>query len=258
MALKFNCKEKYMGLNVNELDLSSEQMAAFKGFAKEDQAEILGLKSASEAVSMIEALMSMAVSTSKLANVELHEAKSELENITIFSAGGPGFRAGTTFRAALLGTHHIYSTEYKENWEEYVEDDNTWYYNSIFKFDADGKQFGIWNYGTLSDLRKIPTLASRTAKSNPIVEVTYVGKVEGRDVLKSKYNIELTRGNEAHVFIIKTDAVINRYEPGTLNSLNAPFPVSSKKSGLNKFEATRQNYERILAAQGQVSGLLAQ
>lgn len=249
-----------MALMVNEIGLSAEQLAIFNGLSVEDQSDILELSEAADAIAMIEALGSMIASTAKLADVELVETKVE-DKFAILSAGGIGLRAGTTFRAALMGTHHIFVSDYRENWEEYVENDKTWFYNSHFKFKGvdDGKIFGVWNYGTLSDLKKMPTLSSKTGAVDPIVEITYVGKVEGRDILKSKYNIELTRGNEAHVFIIKTDGVFDRYASGVVNNLNAPYPLASKKSTLNKYEATRLNYEKIQAAQGQaISGLLAQ
>jgi hypothetical protein len=247
-------------VDVSLMGLSEAQIAIYNGLSAEDQADILEISDLAEKIAMIESLGTLISSTAQLASVDLKEVKKEAERFAIFTAGGPGMRAGTSFRAAFMGTNHIFLNEYRENWEEYVENDTTWFYNSNFKFKgvADGKEFGVWSYGTLSDLRKIPTLSSGSGLVDPIVEVTYVGKVEGRDVLKAKYGIELNRGNEAHVFIVKTDVDFNRYESGIVNSLNAPYPLASKKSSVNKYEATRLNYEKIQAAQGKTSGLLAQ
>jgi hypothetical protein len=197
--------------------------------------------------------------------VELGNAK---KNIEIYSAGGPMLRPGTTLRARLHGTVFIKSTEFKENWTE-LKDDNgvTFFQNHFFQLEtvANAHVFGIWSYPTLnSKLEKILTATSGAyAGKDPIVEITYVGKIEGRDVLKQKYNIELKQGNAAHVFIVKAEksAKVDAYATGCVNPLNNPSLESSNGPKVSRDEATRARYERLMALQSggsEAVGLLAQ
>ena len=190
------------------------------------------------------------------------------KNIEIYSAGGPMLRAGTKILARLHGTAFINSTDFKENWSE-LKDKNgvTFYQNSFFQLEtvSKGHIFGIWSYPTLSrKLEKILTATSGgVAGKDPIVEIEYVGIVEGRELLKSKYDVVLKQGNSAHVFIVKVEKTAKQdlYAAGCVNPLNSPTLESSSGVKVSREEATRARYERLMALQSgasETAGLLAQ
>jgi len=240
--------------------------AILRGLTVEEQAE-LSLMPLDEAVASLEIVADLAESASAAADVTFKEAKPEQVNIPVLTAGSLGLRAGSKFRAYLLGTVHIFSKEIKENWKEFKGVTQTFYYNSYFKFrDVNGKEFGVWSSPTLRILEKIPTHASLPGmvKTDPMVEVSYHGKIEGKERLKQEFGIELTKGNAAHVFNVKVaDGVVyNPYIKGCINNLNSPTPVeSASAAGISREEATRANYEKLMALQSgssDVAGFLAQ
>jgi len=246
--------------------LDQKLQAIFNGLSASEQAEI-AIMNMEEKVQSLELIASLAASATIGGDMGFKDAKPEQDSTVILSPGGIGLRPGTTFRAYLLGTVHIFSKDMKENWKEFKGKNQTFFYNSNYKFaDMNGKEFGIWSSPTLRILEKIPTHASLPSivKANPLVEIHYVGKVEGKEVLKQQYGIELTKGNAAHVFTVKVaDGVqYNPYIKGCVNSLNSPVPVESDSANpVSREEATRANYERLMALQSggsDVAGLLAQ
>jgi hypothetical protein len=246
--------------------LDQRLQTIFNGLSASEQAEI-ALMNMEEKVQSLELIASLAASASIGGDMAFKVAKPEQDSTVILSPGGIGLRAGTTFRAYLLGTVHIFSKDMKENWKEFKGKTQTFFYNSNYKFrDMNGKEFGIWSSPTLRILEKIPTHASLPSivKADPLVEITYVGKIEGKEVLKQEYGIELTKGNAAHVFTVKVAEGVqyNPYIKGCVNSLNSPVPVESDSaSPVSREEATRANYERLMALQSggnDVAGLLAQ
>lgn len=246
--------------------LDQNLQAIFITLSVEEQAEI-SLMSMDEKIQALELLASLGASVTTASDVAFKEAKPEQDNTVILAPGGIGLRAGTKFRAYLLGTVHIFSKEMKENWKEFKGKNQTFFYNSNYKFrDMNGKEFGIWSSPTLRILEKLPTHASLPGmvKSDPLVEIHYLGKIEGKEVLKQEYGIELIKGNAAHVFKVKVaeNVQYNPYIKGCVNSLNSPVPVESDSSApVSREEATRANYERLMALQSggnDVAGFLAQ
>lgn len=246
--------------------LDQRLQAVFAALSAEEQAEI-SIMSMDEKVDALELIASLNASLTVGGDTAFKDAKPEQDNAVILSPGGMGLRAGTKFRAYLLGTVHIFSKDIKENWKEFKGKTQTFFYNSNYKFrDMNGKEFGIWSSPTLRILEKIPTHASLPSivKADPLVEIHYVGKVEGKEVLKQQYGIELTKGNAAHVFTVKVaeGVTYNPYIKGCVNSLNSPTPVENDSATpVSREEATRANYERLMALQSggnDVAGLLAQ
>jgi hypothetical protein len=220
-----------------------------------------------EVIANLEIVADLAASANIAGDVAFKDARPEQINIPVLTAGGIGLRAGSKFRAYLLGTVHIFSKEIKENWKEFKGTTQTFYYNSYYKFrDVNGKEFGVWASPTLRILEKIPTHASLPGlvKNDPMVEVSYHGKIEGKERLKQEFGVELTKGNAAHVFNVKVaeGVVYNAYMKGCINSLNSPTPTESSKDGsITREDATRANYERLMALQSgssDVAGFLAQ
>ena len=245
--------EKYSAILA---DMTSEQREAIDALSTEDKAAKLDF------------LLSIQSSAVVANDVEFVDVKPVKENIEILIAGGLGLTAGTRIRAYLMGTVHIFSKEFKENWKEFKGDNGTtFFYNSYIKFQGvDGKEFGIWNSPTLRMLEKVPTHSAlpELVKANPMVEVTYVGKIEGRDRLAKEFGIELRQGNSAHVFQPRVAAGVkyDAYVKGCVNSLNSPFPIERSEAGtVSREEATRSNYEKLMALQNNgsvIAGALAQ
>jgi len=236
-------------------DYSEKEKEAFLKLSDEDkQAEV-------------DLLLSIQASATASVDVEFKDVKPEQDNINILTAGGPGLRAGAKIRAYLLGTVHIFSKEFKENWKEFQGETTTFYYNTYLKFRGlDGKEFGIWGSATLRMLEKVPTHASlpTMVKEDPMVEISYVGKIEGRERLEKEFGIIIKQGNSAHVFNAKVaaSAQYDAYVKGCVNSLNSPTPTENGAGPvISREEATRSNYEKLMALQNNgsaISGALAQ
>jgi hypothetical protein len=246
-----------------------EKYSAILADMTSEQTEAINALSNEEKLAKLDFLLSIQTSALVANDVDFVDVKPVKENIEILIAGGLGLTAGTRIRAFLMGTVHIFSRDFKENWKEFKGDNGTTYfYNSYIKFQGvDGKEFGIWNSPTLRMLEKVPTHASlpELVKANPMVEVTYVGKIEGRDRLAKEFGIELRQGNSAHVFQPKIAAGVkyDSYVKGCVNSLNSPFPIERGEAGtiVTREEATRSNYEKLMALQNNgsvIAGALAQ
>jgi hypothetical protein len=199
------------------------------------------------------------------------EIANKNENIEIFSAGSAMLREGKPVRVRLHGTVYIKSKDFKENWTEKKDANGGVYYlNQFFQVETvgSGHVFGIWNYPTLRKLEKIHTVTSGSiaGDKDPIIEITYVGKIEGREVLKRDHKIDLKQGNSAHVFIVKAEksANIEAYATGCVNPLNSNELETSTGPKLSRDEATKANFERLMALQSGTApkanpaGLLAQ
>jgi len=234
-------------------ELDADLAAIYDGLSEEDKAE-LSVMSLEEKMNALQ--LAGSLKSSSNVDVVFNEVSAnETENINILIPGGFGLRAGTEITAYLMGTYHVISKSVKENWKELVDEDGTvYYYNNYYKFrDINGTIFGIWASPTLSILQKIPTHSATPSlvKADPLVRVKYIGKVEGKEILKQEYGIELSKGNSSHVFItsVAGNVVFDRYVKGCINHLNSPTPKKTKKSGLTSFEASKANYERIMAVQ---------
>ena len=246
--------------DVAAMALEPRLQAVLASLTAEERTGILALSS-EEQIEQLEMIASIEASATMGGDVAFVSAKPTQENILILTAGGPGLRAGTTIRGYLMGIVHVFAKEMKENWKEFKGKKQVFFYNSYFKFkDANGKEFGIWNSPALRNLEKIPTHAATPALvgKNPLVEIKYVGKIEGKEVLKQQYGLELTKGNAAHVFIPKVEDGVrfNAYVKGAVNSLNSPVPVESEEEAgtVTREDATRSNYERLMQLQAQAEG----
>lgn len=247
-----------MGKNViaetEGLKISSELVKVLAGLSVEDQAEISEL-AVEDQISTLELIASLAATSSVETGASFVKTKGQRDNLNIFIAGGIGLKAGTVIQAYLLGTYHVFSKAVKENWKEFIASNGElFFYNSYYKFsDLNGKEFGIWSYATLRDLEKIPTKATNPmVKANPLVKIVYHGKIEGKELLKQKYDIVLSKGNSAHVFETTIDgaASYDRYVKGCVNNLNRPTPtIGLTSSDITKEEASQLNFEKIMQAQ---------
>lgn len=158
--------------------------------------------------------------------------------------------AGDEIGGEFLGTVPMFSTEPKENWGEEIVDGKKIWTNKHYAFKrADGTMFGLFATSTLWKLQKIATSATHQAIKNPLVKVSYVGLVEGKEVLKEKYGIELTSGSKAHVCKLahSKDARISEYTKGCVNLLRSPKPTFGEKSNLSSFEQDVANFEKMQA-----------
>lgn len=154
--------------------------------------------------------------------------------------------AGDEIGGEFLGTNPMFSTEPKENWEEVLVDGKKIWTNKHYVFKkADGTMFGLFATSTLWKLQKIVTSATKATVANPKVKISYVGLVEGKELLKEKYGVEITSGNKAHVCKLahSKDAVISEYTKGCVNLLRSPRPTFGPKSNLSSFEQDVANFE---------------
>lgn len=171
--------------------------------------------------------------------------------------------AGDEIGGEFLGTNPMFSTEPKENWDEQLVDGKKIWVNKHYAFKkADGTLFGLFATSTLWKLQKIATSATNPSIKNPMVKVSYIGLVEGKEVLKEQYGVEITSGNKAHVCKLahSRDAKISEYTKGCVNLLRSPKPTFGEKSNLSAFEQDVMNFEKAhsyATENGQVAGQLS-
>lgn len=179
----------------------------------------------------------------------------ELDNMKVFTVGD--LVPGQILSGRYLGVRHIFSKKLKENWKEFVAADGTvYYYNAIYVFEGitDKKEWGIFKSPTLNLLEKMTTLASGSGKKNPAVKLTYIGKIEGRDVLERDYKLKITKGTSAHVFKVQHEpnTEILKFEvKGIVCSLNSPLPMTSSTAGgakVDKLQSSANNFNRLKQA----------
>lgn len=161
--------------------------------------------------------------------------------------------AGQTIVGEFVGTVPMWSTEPKENWKEEEAEGRKYWTSLHYKFinSKTGKAFGVFSSSTLFNLQKIVTSSTDSAVKNPTIGIKYLGKIEGKEVLKSQYGIELTKGTSAHVCKLLTPAglVVDTYFSGCLNYTRNPLPNFGTKVKLSKIEQAKKNFAAIEARQ---------
>lgn len=183
---------------------------------------------------------------------------AEREEYPIFRMGGndvptTGREENTLYKGdeiggEFLGTAPMFSTEPKENWNEELVDGKKIYTNKHYVFKkADGSLFGLFATSTLWKLQKIATSATHPQIVNPKVKVSYVGLVEGKELLEKEFGIKITSGNKAHVCKIahSKDARVSEYTAGCVNLLRNPRPEFGNKSNLTSFEQDVANFTKM-------------
>ena len=191
---------------------------------------------------------------------DLVEAKlsTERDDYPLFRLGGNEIpaagRAANTIYAGdeiggeFLGTKPMFSTEPKENWDEQVIEGRKVWTNKHYVFrKADGSLIGLFASSTLWKLQKIATAATHPAIKNPLVKVSYVGLIEGKERLKDEFGIEIKSGNKAHVCRIahSKDARVSETVAGCVNLTQSPRPTFGKTSDLSSFDQDVANYEKM-------------
>ena len=158
--------------------------------------------------------------------------------------------AGQTVVGHLVGTVPMWSLEPKENWKEEEAEGRKYFTSLHYKFiGQDGKAFGLFSSSTLFNLQKILTSSTDPVLGNPLIGVKYLGKIVGKEILAKEHNIELTKGDSAHVCKILTPAglVIDPYISGCINYTRNPMPNFGTKVKVSKIEQAKQNFARIEA-----------
>jgi hypothetical protein len=162
--------------------------------------------------------------------------------------------AGDTIVGFLVGTVPMWSLEPKENWKEEKAEGRTYWTSVHYKFiGKDGKTFGLFSSSTLFNLQKIATSATDPVLTNPLIGVKYIGKIEGKEILKEQHGIEITKGNSAHVCKILTgkDVKIDPFMAGCVNYTRNPLPNFGSKEKLSKIEQAKANFAAIEARKAQ-------
>jgi hypothetical protein len=88
--------------------LDARLQAVFATLTTDEQAE-LSVMGVEERQDALELMASLAASSKIGGEIAFKEAKPEQDNAVILTPGGIGLRAGSKFRAYLLGTVHIFS-----------------------------------------------------------------------------------------------------------------------------------------------------
>lgn len=238
------------------LKLSADQEKIVKAFSAEELEAFKALPSDERRIEMLEMIASTALATDVTGDFEEISGADEQEDVTILSAGGLGCQAGQVFVARFLGTVPMFSQDFKENWEEHVIEGRTVYMNSYYLFEnaKTGKKFGLYKAPCLNKvLPKVPTKASNgNVAANPLVRITYVGKIKGKDVLRDKYDLVLTSGNEAHVHTVELERGIrfDRYRPGVVNYLKNPIPNLGAKEKLSTLDQAQRDWAQLEMVNG--------
>lgn len=242
---------------MSEITLTKEEETRASKLSKEVKVEFDKLSTEAQKAFLFESSLSSDVNG--LETVSYNAASEEYPMIGVQTESNPlGLKAGRVIKAKLKGYVPMFSLEFKENWDEITYDGKTVYRSGHFKFENEkGEDFGIFAYGGLNLLRKIPTKSSDVAgitgvKADPTVAIKYVGLIEGREKLKSM-GVEIKQGNSAHVFEIMTDkattALVERYRfsKGIVNYLRSPEPkeLTSSDEALDENMVAINNWHKL-------------
>lgn len=233
------------------MKLTPELQKIHKGLDEKDLKAFSRLRSDEEKVNYLQTIANLSKIVADDADlfVDAEEIGVEEEGVVLLSAGGAGLRAGQVITGEFLGTMPMWSTEKKANWKsDKIEGRSVWF-NSNYRVKLkDGTIVGIFQTPSLSVLKKVPTLATKSAARNalpfdmingvktlrnPRVRIEYVGLIEGAERLKAEYNMEITDGDKAHVFKVGFEKgfVFNRYVKGIVNLMKTPKPNFGTEEG---------------------------
>lgn len=239
------------------LKLSPELEAVLKALATDDRTAYNALPSDEHRLQTLEFILeqqAMAATTIDDAEFEIVAADDGGEDIPVYASGKLGCAKGTIFKAIeFLGTMPMFSFEFKENWDrEKAPNGKTFYRNHyyLFKNPKTGKRFGLFKAPCLNKvLPKLPTMESAPSvvKVNPLINIEYVGMVEGRDVLADKYDLKITTGNQAHVHIVavQRDVKWDRYRRGVVNYLRNPIPNLGEEAQLDALGQAEKDWDQL-------------
>lgn len=232
-------------------NLSAEEKKVFEGLKHEDQ---------------LAYIVRIEMKNDSFDSVEFAEIEDTLENVTLLAPKSPsnplGLVAGDVVVGRLLGYVNMFSEDEKENWTKVIdrESGKLFYANGYYKFQRkDGSLVGLRSGSNLWRLGKIATVATNplTIKENPVVKVTYLGLIEGKERLKAEFGIEIQSGNSSHVYKIEPakNAVISK-EKGIINYLNSPVPVVYGNDGRSDAEIAMDNYTKQAIANEKAKALM--
>jgi len=154
--------------------------------------------------------------------------------------------AGQTIVGELVGTVPMWSLEPKENWKEEEAEGRKYFTSLHYKFinPKTGETFGLFSSSTLFNLQKIATSATDPMLKNPLVGIKYLGKIVGKDRLKEEFNIEIKKGDSAHVckLLLSKDTPIDTFAAGCVNYTRNPLPNFGSKVKMSKIEQAKANF----------------
>jgi hypothetical protein len=179
------------------------------------------------------------------------------------------FLPGQSIELRLRGTHKLNSASELDGWtaEEFQFTDSNGllqtkinYTSRLYEFETlDGKKrVGMYSNPFLNRvLSKVPTHAATpaVAKSNPIVKITFVGKTDDKELLKAKYDFELSKGKVNLCIVELEDGIVgyNPYNRKVVNYLSDPRPVLRDGTHVDSMEQAHLDWESIQKANGQLA-----
>jgi len=244
-------------MTTEQVVFTKQEEAMIKAFSKEERASFDAIPTDAERKSML--MLMAGIMGSANAGVEIEEVKATgEEQDPILAPSGLGLKAGTTITARLLGTVPMFSTEPKENWEEKTIEGRLVFVNHYYRFEDlnTGSTFGIYKSPMLNKvLTKLPTKASnKNVASNPIVSLRYEGKIEDKEVLKTKYGFDLQKGTSAHAFVVGLEKGLtyDAYRRGIVNYLKSPIPNFGEKELVDDLTLAQRNWNSLERLNGNV------
>jgi len=177
--------------------------------------------------------------------VSLKEDDSDDVNL-IF---GKSIFQGMTLDLEFMGSVHLMSSDFKENWNEVLIGGETFYESRKFRFrePKTGKIIHIFNCPMMANvLRSLPTKSSPLTASrvhkDPRVLISYDGKVTREEALE-KYGFVFKTGTHTHAVRIKIldeGFPVDRYSKGVINWVEKPYNVRKAYEGdAIEFETSR-------------------
>lgn len=251
------------------MKLTAEQETLLKGYTAEQREEFDKL-SAAEKTARLEMLARFAKPATT--GTEMEEAVGATrEEYPIISPAS--LVAGMKIVGRFLGTKFMFSTEEKKNWEVEViptaqGNKKIWVNRHYVLEDLEsGEKFGVFKSPSLNKvLPKVPTRAAYEFHRgdapeglvNPVVELEYVGHIEGVEKLKNEYDLQITNGNSSHVFFVRLPKgfTYDGYATGVVNWINEPTPNFGTSEKLEGQEARERDLRRLRgadAAQAQIA-----
>ena len=168
-----------------------------------------------------------------------------------------GIKKGQVVVGRLLGYVPMFSDKPKENWKEREHKGKTFYESGHILFEREnGEKFGIYDYSTLSIVKKIKTRYSNPKiEINPLVSMKFVGRISKAEA-SEKYDFQMTKGDETNMFEVSVEKGIkfDRYESGIVNYVpnRPPVPSFISKETRGSETIAMDNWNKLEADRGNI------
>lgn len=238
---------------LKEMKLTADQIKIV-GSMTDDEVEFLFNSEADQRLVIISQMAQSAIDSEELGkNIDF--TSNLFGGNKPYRLGEMMFRKGVAFRAQFMGLIYLWSASEKEHWPKIVSEDGTneKYRGVALNFrQTDGSIIQVFPSTMLANqVRNILTKSSGSnVDSDPILTITYDGKLDDKAVLKEVYKFETTE-KTAHATTLEFEKSRVRFGTGrgVLNPLNSPeLPnLVTYDEDMESSEITANNYEALQA-----------